>query len=205
MSDAEPNRRTAPPPIPRALVWAAAISFGAGLGLLLFAISLLFRPPPPPKEDIALRAKAMLERHNAFPLSEPLAKILADWKTYADATQDHRLIGKPAPDFTLTSSDGSPVTLKSLVAKGPVVLVFYYGYYCDHCVAQLYGINQDLAYFRELGAEVAALSAYAGRDASEVRRVQRQRGGVRVSGAFRSGKQSRRTLRLFLSVQARSA
>jgi thioredoxin-dependent peroxiredoxin len=159
MSDAEPNRRTAPPPIPRALVWAAAISFGAGLGLLLFAISLLFRPPPPPKEDIALRAKAMLERHNAFPLSEPLAKILADWKTYADATQDHRLIGKPAPDFTLTSSDGSPVTLKSLVAKGPVVLVFYYGYYCDHCVAQLYGINRDLAYFKELGAEVAALSA----------------------------------------------
>src|SRR5262245_4587846 len=150
MSDAEPKSPPAPPPIPRALVWGAAVSFGAGLGLLLFAISLLFRPPPPPKEDIALRATAMLERHNAFPLSEPLRQIVADWKTFADATQNHPLVGKSAPDFTLNASDGNPVTLKSLVAKGPVVLVFYYGYYCDHCVAQLFGINQDLAYFKEL-------------------------------------------------------
>jgi peroxiredoxin Q/BCP len=154
--DTSPNRL---PPIPRAMVWGAAISFGMGLGLLLFAISLLFRPPAPPRVDIALRAKAMLERHNAFPLSEPLQKILTDWKTFADATQDHRLVGKPAPDFTLVASDGSNVTLKDLLAKGPVVLAFYYGYYCDHCVAQLYAINQDLAYFKELGATVVALSA----------------------------------------------
>ena len=155
MPDADPN----PPPIPRVLLWGAAISFGAGLGLLMFAISLLFRPPPPPKEDIALRAKAMLERHNAFPLSEPLQKILDDWKTYAESSQDHSLIGKPAPDFALTASDGSVVSLQSLLTRGPLVLVFYYGYYCDHCVAQLYAINQDLAYFHELGAQVAAISA----------------------------------------------
>ena len=41
------------------------------------------------------------------------------------------------------------------------MLVFYYGYYCDHCVAQLYAINQDLAYFRELGTQIAAVSADA--------------------------------------------
>ena len=92
-------------------------------------------------------------------------------------TQDHRLVGKPAPEFTLTSSDGSPVTLKSLVAKGPVVLVFYYGYYCDHCVAQLYAINQDLAYFKELGAEVAA--------SARIRRKRRERSSLstRTKGA----------------------
>lgn len=160
MSETPSNPTPAPlPPIPRALVWAAAISFGAGLGLLLFAISLLFRPPPPPKADIALGAKAMLERHSAFPLSESLQKIVEDWKTFAEPTQDHPLVGKPAPDFSLTASDGKTVTLKSLIANGPLVLVFYYGYYCDHCVAQLYAINQDLAYFKELGANVAALSA----------------------------------------------
>jgi len=127
----------------------------------MFAISLLFRPPPPPKEDIALRAKAVLERHNAFPLSESLQKIIADSKTYADPSQDHPLVGKPAPDFTLTAADDSKVSLASLLANGPLVLVFYYGYYCDHCVAQLYALNQDLAYFKELGATVAAASADA--------------------------------------------
>jgi peroxiredoxin len=159
MSEPQSNPAAPLPPIPRALVWGAAISFGAGLGLLLFAISLLFRPAPPPKADIARGARAMLERHDAFPLSEPLQKILDEWKTYAEPTQDHPLIGKPAPDFSLVASDGKSKTLNDLTADGPLVLVFYYGYYCDHCVAQLYAINQDLAYFKELGANVAAISA----------------------------------------------
>jgi peroxiredoxin Q/BCP len=148
-----------PPRVPKALLWAASISFGIGLGLFLFAVKMLFRPPPGPKEDIALKAKAMLERHRAFPLSEPLQKVLDEWKTFAEPTHDHPLVGKPAPDFSLAAADGGTVTLKSLIANGPVVLVFYYGYYCDHCVAQLFAINQDLKYFNELGAQVAAVSA----------------------------------------------
>jgi peroxiredoxin Q/BCP len=156
MADVDP---APPPPLPKALLWGAAILFGMGLGLLMFAISLLFRPPPPAKEDVALRARAMLERHNAFPLSEPLQNILGEWKTFREESQSHSLVGKSAPDFSLTASDGRATTLKDLLRDGPLVLVFYYGYYCDHCVAQLFGINQDLAYFKELGANVAAISA----------------------------------------------
>ena len=33
--------------------------------------------------------------------------------------------GKAAPDFTLTTLDGKPFTLKSAVAQGPVVLAFF--------------------------------------------------------------------------------
>ena len=33
--------------------------------------------------------------------------------------------GDPAPDFTLTSSDGQAVSLAGLLAKGPVILAFF--------------------------------------------------------------------------------
>lgn len=38
-------------------------------------------------------------------------------------------IGTAAPDFTLESKDGAPVTLSSLRGKKNVVLVFYRGYW----------------------------------------------------------------------------
>jgi peroxiredoxin len=49
-------------------------------------------------------------------------------------------------------------SLKELLEKGPVVLVFYYGYFCDHCVSQLFALQADIKYFHDLGAEVVAIS-----------------------------------------------
>jgi peroxiredoxin len=45
------------------------------------------------------------------------------------------------------------------LTEGPVVLVFYYGYTCNHCVSQLFGLSKDIEKFRELGAQVVAVSA----------------------------------------------
>ena len=36
-------------------------------------------------------------------------------------------VGQRAPDFTLTSAAGTPVTLSDLLARGPVVLSFFRG------------------------------------------------------------------------------
>jgi len=36
-------------------------------------------------------------------------------------------VGERAPDFTLPDADGEPVSLASLVARGPVVLSFFRG------------------------------------------------------------------------------
>jgi hypothetical protein len=36
-------------------------------------------------------------------------------------------VGARAPDFTLPSTDGTPVSLAALLAKGPVVLSFFRG------------------------------------------------------------------------------
>lgn len=34
-------------------------------------------------------------------------------------------VGDPAPDFTLSDSDGTPRHLRDALAGGPVVLIFY--------------------------------------------------------------------------------
>ena len=40
-----------------------------------------------------------------------------------------------------------------------MVVVFYLGYGCSHCVAQLIALDKDLHYFHELGAEIVAISS----------------------------------------------
>ena len=74
-------------------------------------------------------------------------------------THDHPLLGRQAPDFELADPDGKAWNLRELQAGGPVVLIFYYGYHCNHCVRQLFDVNRDLPLFREVGAQVVAISA----------------------------------------------
>jgi peroxiredoxin len=71
----------------------------------------------------------------------------------------HSLLGQRAPDFELADVDGKAWNLGDLLAGGPAVLIFYYGYYCDHCVRQLFDVNRDLPLFRAVGARVAAISS----------------------------------------------
>jgi peroxiredoxin len=115
--------------------------------------------PPPQTRDIAQEARADLERRNFRPLSVPLAALLADAKYEPIPTQAHALLLQPAPDFTLLDVDGKEWTLAKELKDGPVVLVFYYGYHCNHCVSQLFALDKDMEKFRELGVKVVAVSA----------------------------------------------
>ncbi len=48
----------------------------------------------------------------------------------AEQTPDHGLaVGTPAPEFALPDSEGSTVSLAALRAGGPVLLVFYRGWW----------------------------------------------------------------------------
>jgi peroxiredoxin len=125
-----------------------------GSGLLGWAGFLaLYRSEP----NLARDAEADLARRGFAPLSGALAEVVDDPFFEPQATQVHPLLGKPAPDFSLNDSDDKKWSLAGR-RPGPLVLVFYYGYTCDHCVSQLFGLNKDLALFRELGAEVVAIS-----------------------------------------------
>jgi peroxiredoxin len=109
--------------------------------------------------DLATKAQASLREQKETPLSEPLAKILEDQSFTPILSQDHFLLEQPAIDFSLCDERKSAIQLQQVSAGKPVILVFYYGYYCSHCVSQLFGIQEDLHLFRELGAEVVAISA----------------------------------------------
>lgn len=129
---------------------------GSLVGMLLF-----LNKGTPPKRDLAAEARADLERRNFRPLSEPLQALLADQEYRPIPTQTHPLLLGPAAEFTLRDVNGTDWSLARELKKGPVVLVFYYGYHCNHCVSQLFGVDKDIDKFRELGARVAAISADA--------------------------------------------
>ncbi len=150
------------PPAPaRKLPWGglAFVALLALIGLVYLAWSH-FRPAPAeaPGKDLAAAARAYLSERGVRPLSEPLRHLLDDAARQAVPTQPHTLLGRQAPEFELEDPQEGKHTLGGYLQKGPVVLVFYYGYYCNHCVGQLFALDKDLAYFHELGAEVVALS-----------------------------------------------
>ena len=70
--------------------------------------------------------------------------------------------GDPAPDFTLAGTDGTPVghrdyTLSSYRGQ-PVVLVFYPGDNTPVCTRQLNSYTADIDAFRDVDAQVLAIS-----------------------------------------------
>jgi len=67
-------------------------------------------------------------------------------------------MGDSAPDFILPDAHGEPVRLYSLLREGPVVVVFYRGGWCPYCNLHLRGFQRRHAQFRELGAQIVAIS-----------------------------------------------
>ena len=65
--------------------------------------------------------------------------------------------GEPAPDFTLVSDSGEPVTLSSFRGQ-PVVLYFYPRDDTPGCTAQASGIRDSYDEFGERGAVVLGVS-----------------------------------------------
>lgn len=148
---------------------------GAALLLVGGVLAYVYlQPTPPAGPDLARDAREDLERRNYRPLSEPLDAILKDTAYQPVPTQADPLLNRPAPEFTLIDVDGMEWSLATKRTEGPIVLVFYYGYHCNHCVSQLFALDQDLARFRELGAQVVAISA----DPADVTRQRYQKYGA---------------------------
>ncbi len=104
-------------------------------------------------------AEAYLVAAGKVKLSQGIMELLSDPKFTPIASEEHALIHKSAPEFSLKDDHGDLKSLRTLGKNRPVVVVFYLGYGCSHCVAQLIGIEQDLHYFRELDVDVVAISS----------------------------------------------
>lgn len=61
-------------------------------------------------------------------------------------------VNEIAPDFTATDQTGTAVNLKKQLEKGPVVLVFYRGYWCPYCNKYLQKLEDSLSLITDKGA-----------------------------------------------------
>lgn len=108
-------------------------------------------------------AEAYLRAAQKRRLTDGLSVVLAESGFVPDASEKHPLLRQRAPHFSLPDVAGTPQELSRLGKDRPLVVVFYLGYGCSHCVAQLLALDKDQHYFRELDADIVAISS----DASE--------------------------------------
>lgn len=66
--------------------------------------------------------------------------------------------GDRAPEFTLESPDGTPLSSADLLAHGPLVVSFYRGVWCPYCNMELQALQAALPAFQAAGASLVAIS-----------------------------------------------
>ncbi len=67
-------------------------------------------------------------------------------------------VGAKAPDFTLKNQKGEAVSSADLLAKGPLVVVFYRGEWCPYCNLELKAYERERARIEAAGATLVAIS-----------------------------------------------
>ena len=75
----------------------------------------------------------------------------------ATESQTQPEVGKPAPDFSLTTGDGSQVSLKDYHGKW-VVLYFYPKDFTSGCTLEAHNFQRDLAQYDKTGAVILGVS-----------------------------------------------
>ena len=96
--------------------------------------------------------------------TSPLSTTTTVQMSQAHRSQVHRVlaqakrVGDHAPDFSLVNHLGETVHLESLRRRGPVVVSFYRGSWCDYCVQELRSLKDALPGLRKAGAAVVAIS-----------------------------------------------
>jgi peroxiredoxin Q/BCP len=67
------------------------------------------------------------------------------------------VVGTPAPDFTLNSQEGKPVSLHDFKGKW-VVLYFYPKDFTSGCTVEAHNFQRDLAQYEQKGAVIVGVS-----------------------------------------------
>src|SRR6201993_1330611 len=75
----------------------------------------------------------------------------------AAETQQQPEVGKPAPDFSLTTGDGSQVSLKDYRGKW-VVLYFYPKDFTSGCTLEAHNFQRDLTKYEGAGVTILGVS-----------------------------------------------
>src|SRR5215471_2779611 len=65
--------------------------------------------------------------------------------------------GDPMPPFMLPDDTGKLVSLNSLIAKGPVAVMFFRGHWCPYCRLNVSAVIQAMDRIKAMGAQVVAI------------------------------------------------
>ena len=77
---------------------------------------------------------------------------------FAQEKPEGLFINSKAADFKAKDQNGNEIILKELRKKGPVVIVFYRGYWCPYCNKELKRLQDSLQYITERGAQLIAIT-----------------------------------------------
>jgi len=66
-------------------------------------------------------------------------------------------VGERLPEFLMTDSEGRLVSLASLVSKGPLVISFNRGPWCDYCGLELHALSRAYPQIVAAGGEVVSI------------------------------------------------
>ncbi len=67
-------------------------------------------------------------------------------------------INSKAPDFKAKDQNGNEIVLRDIRKKGPVVLLFYRGYWCPYSSKELQKLEDSLSFIKEKGAQIIAVT-----------------------------------------------
>jgi len=67
-------------------------------------------------------------------------------------------IGDNVPMFVALSADSTEFSLETALKEGPVVVIFYRGFWCPHCNKHLSIVQDSLSMIENAGAQVIAIS-----------------------------------------------
>lgn len=67
-------------------------------------------------------------------------------------------MGETAPDFTITTHSGDQVRLYDLLKRGPVVLNFFRGFWCQYCKSEIEAYENVQSELEKMGSTYLAIS-----------------------------------------------
>jgi len=73
-------------------------------------------------------------------------------------TTSAKQVGDVAPDFNLYNAESKLVSLSDILKEGPVILNWYRGGWCPYCNMTLQALQQELANYQSLGAQLIAIT-----------------------------------------------
>ena len=86
------------------------------------------------------------------------AFILISFISLAQNRPEGLFINSKAPDFKVKDQDGIEQSVKDLRKKGPVVVLFYRGFWCPYCNRELSRFQDSLQFITEKGATLVAIT-----------------------------------------------